>query len=280
MPIPVTMLGLRARSGAKPISWVTTIMVMPVPGELDHDVEHLLDHLGIEGRGRLVEQHDLRLHAQRAGDGDALLLTARELAGVLVRLLGDAHPLEVLPRRWPRPPCRGIADPHRASVRFSSTVRCGNRLNCWNTMPISRADHLDVLVSLVSSMPSTMIRPLVLLEPVDAADQGRLAGPGRAADNNPFLDFHFQVNSLQDMKISEPFVHIQDFDDVVVFLYVCRVSVSFFIQWVTLCSIFYRNRLLVSTIIRQRLIARYPVPFRDAGCSWTWKNSTQNRSPR
>src|ERR1700761_6551925 len=29
-------------------------------GQLDHDVEHLLDHLGVERRGRLVEQHDFR----------------------------------------------------------------------------------------------------------------------------------------------------------------------------------------------------------------------------
>ena len=53
-------------------------------GQLDHDVEHLLDHLGIERGRRLVEQHDARVHAQRARDGDALLLAARELAGILV----------------------------------------------------------------------------------------------------------------------------------------------------------------------------------------------------
>jgi hypothetical protein len=45
-------------------------------GEVDHGVEHLLDHLRIERRGRLVEQHDLGAHAQRAGDGHALLLAA------------------------------------------------------------------------------------------------------------------------------------------------------------------------------------------------------------
>src|SRR5262245_56420175 len=43
-------------------------------GELDHDVQYLLDHLRIEGGGRLVEQHDLGPHAERAGDRHALLL--------------------------------------------------------------------------------------------------------------------------------------------------------------------------------------------------------------
>jgi hypothetical protein len=62
---------------------------MPSFGQADHRVEHFLDHLRVERRGRLVEQHDLGLHAQRAGDGDALLLAARKLAGIFVCLLGD-----------------------------------------------------------------------------------------------------------------------------------------------------------------------------------------------
>ena len=32
-------------------------------GKLDHGIEHLLDHLGIQGRGRLVKKHDLGPHA-------------------------------------------------------------------------------------------------------------------------------------------------------------------------------------------------------------------------
>jgi hypothetical protein len=37
--------------------------------------------LGVEVGQRLVEQQDLRLQHQRAGDGDALLLAAGELGG-------------------------------------------------------------------------------------------------------------------------------------------------------------------------------------------------------
>src|SRR2546421_3960857 len=38
-------------------------------------------------------------------------------------------------------------------------VRCGNRLKCWNTMPTSRRTSSIFLRSLVSSTPSTMMRP-------------------------------------------------------------------------------------------------------------------------
>ena len=79
------------------------------------------------------------LHRQRPGDRHALLLAARELARVLPRLVGDAHPLEQLHRLRARPPRFGILRTWRgASVMLSSTVRCGNRLKLWNTMPVSR----------------------------------------------------------------------------------------------------------------------------------------------
>src|SRR6266513_5990004 len=65
-------------------------------GELDHHVEHFVDHLGVERRGRLVEQHGDRVHRQRARDRHALLLAAGELAGVLVLVGEQADALEEL----------------------------------------------------------------------------------------------------------------------------------------------------------------------------------------
>src|SRR6266508_977357 len=65
-------------------------------GEVDHDVEDLLDHLRVERGGRLVEEHHLGVHREGARDRDALLLAAGELGGVLVHLLGDPDPLEQL----------------------------------------------------------------------------------------------------------------------------------------------------------------------------------------
>src|SRR5680860_610916 len=48
----------------------------PFARESAHDVENLTNHLRVERRGRLVEQHQFRLHGQRSGDGDALLLAS------------------------------------------------------------------------------------------------------------------------------------------------------------------------------------------------------------
>jgi len=60
------------------------------PGQSFHDIEHLVDHLGIQGRSRLVEEHDLGAHRKPAGDGDPLLLASGELVWVGVGLLGYA----------------------------------------------------------------------------------------------------------------------------------------------------------------------------------------------
>ena len=60
-------------------------------GQTDHDLEHLIDHLGVKGARRLIKKHGLGLHGKRASDGHALLLAARELCGHLIGLLGHAH---------------------------------------------------------------------------------------------------------------------------------------------------------------------------------------------
>ncbi len=48
-------------------------------------------HLGVERPERLVQQEDLRLHRQRAGEGNALLLPARELRGIAVGQRFELH---------------------------------------------------------------------------------------------------------------------------------------------------------------------------------------------
>ena len=62
-------------------------------GQALHDVQHFADRFGIERRGRFVEQHHLGLHRQRAGDGDALLLAARQIARDSCRALSASPTL-------------------------------------------------------------------------------------------------------------------------------------------------------------------------------------------
>ncbi len=58
--------------------------------------EDLARRLGVERGGRLVGEEDRGLRRERAGDPDALLLPARELARVGLRLVGEPHEREEL----------------------------------------------------------------------------------------------------------------------------------------------------------------------------------------
>ena len=60
------------------------------PRQRAHDVQHLAGQLGVERRGRLVEEQDPRLQRQRPGDGHALLLAAGELGRIVARAVREA----------------------------------------------------------------------------------------------------------------------------------------------------------------------------------------------
>ena len=111
---------------AKPISWLTTIMVMPLSRKRTHDLQHRAHQLGIERAGRLVEQHDPRLERDRARDGDPLLLAARQLGRPVVGAIGQADPLERRAAELHRPRRALLpATLRSASVTLPSAVMCG-----------------------------------------------------------------------------------------------------------------------------------------------------------
>ena len=66
----------------------------PFFGERADHLQHFSDQLRVEGRGGLVEEHELGLHGQGACDRDTLLLAARQSLGVGVGLVGHSNLLE------------------------------------------------------------------------------------------------------------------------------------------------------------------------------------------
>ena len=132
----------------------------PGPGQVAHDEQHLADELRIERRRRP------RRTASRAAPSSAPGRSRPAAAG-RPRAGADTGPPS--PRadarraaraRGPRRPPRSACGHARAaSVTLSITFRCGNRLNCWNTIPI-RWRTVDTLVPLpVTSSPSRNTRP-------------------------------------------------------------------------------------------------------------------------
>ena len=94
-------------------SWVTMSMVIPVAARRLMTSSTSPTRCGIERRGGLVEQHELGLHGERAGDGDALLLAARELAREGVGFVGEPDLREQRARARRGPQRRFVAHPDR-----------------------------------------------------------------------------------------------------------------------------------------------------------------------
>ena len=98
-------------------------------------VLHLAADQGIKRGERLVEEPELRSDGERAGDANALLLTARELAWQVTLPAGEPHELD----HFARPLLalrRGTPWISSGKATLRRTERCGSRAKCWNTMPI------------------------------------------------------------------------------------------------------------------------------------------------
>ena len=99
---------------------------------------------------------------------------------------------------------------------LSSTVRCGNRLNCWNTIPTSER-ILSMLRRSLRQLDAVDddVAALVDLESVDAADERRLAGAGRAEHDHHLSVLDEQVDPAEGLEVAEPLVDAATDDDVV-----------------------------------------------------------------
>ena len=77
------------------------------------------------------------LQHERARQGHALLLAARELAGPMVEPLAQPHRAPAARARARSWPCPSRGATSVGTSTFSSTVHCGSRQWSWNTKPTS-----------------------------------------------------------------------------------------------------------------------------------------------
>ncbi|ETW11056.1 6-pyruvoyl-tetrahydropterin synthase [Roseivivax marinus] len=180
---------------------------LQLSGEVAQEAHDLLGCLGVERGRRLVRQQDLGVLHQRAHDADALALAARQLVGAGVGVVGDADALhqfvgaaDVLLGIAPhdRRPGRDVAQPaglhvlhHRQAIH-----------------EVEALEHHADLAPRRPQVPAAQLRQLGSVEldrargrldqTVDAAQQRRLARPGRADDGHDAFALDGQVEVLQD----------------------------------------------------------------------------------
>jgi hypothetical protein len=100
--------------------------------QFHHQVQHLRLHRHVERRDRLVGDDQLGVERERAGDGDALALAARQLVRVARMKCAAAHPVEQHPTpgrasRRADMPCRSCASARRPGGTDHLRIERGER---------------------------------------------------------------------------------------------------------------------------------------------------------
>ncbi|KAF5043778.1 hypothetical protein DSECCO2_498760 [anaerobic digester metagenome] len=184
-----------------------------VAGQALHDVQDLVDHFRVQGRGGFVEEHDLGLHGQSSGDGHALLLAARQFDGVLVGLVADAHPVEQAQGRLLGFVLGDLLDLHGGQGDVLEHRQVGVEVELLEDDADLGAQGVQVLgfVRDVFAVDDDLA-VVHVLEAVHAAHEGGFAGAAGPADDQHLSLLHGLVDVLQDVKVTEPFVDIAEFD--------------------------------------------------------------------
>ena len=173
-------------------------------GEIAHDDEHLADELRVECRRDLVEEHHVRLHHQRPGDRDPLLLAARELVRVLIRLLREADAREELPAAPLRLATRHLADPPGGERKVVDRRQVWEEVELLEDDPDPLADrrHVGALAGDLLALEEDAAR-LDRLEQVDAAKERALPAAARADDDEDLAQVDAEVDAVQHEVVAE-----------------------------------------------------------------------------
>ena len=178
-----------------------------------NDLQNALDHLGIEGRGRFVEKHDLRLHGQGSYVRQPLLLTARELSRVFKRLIGEPDSLKKGESLCFSLRLRVFFGHHRSNGDVVDHLQMGKDIELLK----NHTDPLPVQVQIGAFF--IQFRPFEQhlaarggLEQIQAAQEGRFSAAGGADDAHDLAPKYFFTDAFQNLELSEVFFQIDRFN--------------------------------------------------------------------
>ena len=202
--------------------------------QLLHDLEHLADHLRVERARRLVKEHDLRLHHERADDGHALLLAAGELDGVGLRAVAEPDALE---KRMCLLLGLGLRHVLDMDGREGHVVEDGHVReevemleDHAHLLPVLVKIELDPLAGLVFDLFLRDVHAVKVdlarrrhLQQVQRPQQRRLAGAGRADDDHHVaaLDVDAHIVERLDLALVIVFFQVLDLDQTAHFVPSC-----------------------------------------------------------
>ena len=177
-----------------------------------HHVQHLTDHLRVQSTGRLVEQHDLRVHHQGTHNGDSLLLSAGKLAGIGVGPVGQTHLCQKLQGLLL---CVGLGHPlnaHRGSGEVVHHVHVVEQVELLE-------HHAHPLTAVINglALDGADVRAVKedlagggLLQQIQAAEEGGLAAAAGTDDGDHLIFVEGGADPLEDLQLVEFFLQVHN----------------------------------------------------------------------
>ena len=161
------------------------------------DLQDLAGELGVKGRGWLIEEQDVGVHAQGSGNGNSLLLSAGELVGVIVFFVGQAHFFQKLS-------CLGVDFFFVSFLDFNGGVN-----NIFDDGKMG--EKIEVLEYQADFSIFDDFAGVRDFQTGGAAEQGGLAGTRRADDAEDLALVYFQGNVAEHIQSSEAFLYVFHF---------------------------------------------------------------------
>lgn len=163
-----------------------------------HDLEDLADHLRVQGGSGFVEEHDVGIHDQGPGDGDALLLPSRQSPGHVGRKRSHAHLFKGVHRSSLGLFLAPFEDLSLGIETILEDIHVLEEVELLEDHPHPGADLVDVASSrqeiFAFEKDLALVRPL---KQVETAKEGGLASAGRADDGDDVALLDIQGDSLQ-----------------------------------------------------------------------------------
>ena len=191
---------------------------MPSFADLLHDIQHFADQLRVEGGGGFIKEHDLGFHRERACNGDALFLPAREAIWIFILLEQHAHAIQVHfcnfdgMRRIHR-----LDDDGRPHNIFQHTV-VGKEIELLKDHASQEARLVDKRLVLLAL--GARRYPEIgyfdrsfrgFLKEIDAPQHRTLSRAASSDDANHLPLVDVQINSFQHMQMMERLIKVCEF---------------------------------------------------------------------
>ena len=177
--------------------------------EIGHQIEHALHQFRIERARDFVKEDDFRIHGERAGDGDALLLSTGKAGRAVIPSPGKTHLRKAGLGNPPRFGFRHLLDlrQRQHDVFKRGVIRKEIEMLEHHADTATQAFRFHGQNALAIELDVATLR---FDQPVEASEQCRLARAGRADDAGHGATSNIEIDAFQHLKIAIGHAEIAD----------------------------------------------------------------------